>query len=387
MKKRMFPLMAALSVLALLSACGGEETEGPESTATPVEIQLVEKGSISAETRVSGQVIPGKQESVFVAQSLRCTDVYVGLGDTVTAGQVICRLDASSAWANYDMAVMSYQTAVEGYNSQSSMLGDQVAELEQTFEETLALFETGCATQLDLDSIKALLDSAKASMTSSLSQLELSVKSAEASVAQLDSALANIDRNGNVTAPMSGTIISLNVAANSFVSPAAPVATIESMTDKKISASVSESVIPKLAEGDTVSVHVSSLGKTFPATISGMEKASNYQTRLFGVTIQVPTAETSGLLSGMFADITFYTDTQENVILVPTEAIQTGPNGQFVYTVDSDNIAHMVPVQTGLVGDGVTEITSGLAGGERLVTVGQFYLVDGAEVRIVTAEV
>ncbi|MBR3751887.1 MAG: efflux RND transporter periplasmic adaptor subunit [Ruminiclostridium sp.] len=386
MKKHLLSIVALFFLFLLLPACG-EEEQDPESSATPVEIQLVEKGSIAAETRVSGQVIPGKQESVFVVQSLRCTDVYVSVGDSVSAGQVLCKLDASSAWASYDMAVMGYQMAVDSYNSQSNSMGAEVEELQAAFDEALSQYELGECTQAALDSIASLLETAMASMSASMGQLEMSVKNAEASVMQLESALAGIDRNGNVTAPMSGTIISLNVAANAFVSPAAPVATIESMTDKKIMASVSESVIPKLAEGDTVNVSVSSLGKTFPATISVLEKASNYQTRLFGVTVQVPEAETAGLYSGMFADITFYTDTQDNVVLVPTEAIQTGTNGQYVYTVDGDNIAHIVPVQTGLVGDGITEITAGLAGGERLVTVGQFYLTDGAEVRIVTAEV
>ena len=386
MKKHLLSIVALFFLFLLLPACG-EEEQDPESSATPVEIQLVEKGSIAAETRVSGQVIPGKRESVFVVQSLRCTDVYVSVGDSVSAGQVLCKLDASSAWASYDMAVMGYQMAVDSYNSQSNSMGAEVEELQAAFDEALSQYELGECTQAALDSIASLLETAMASMSASMGQLEMSVKNAEASVMQLESALAGIDRNGNVTAPMSGTIISLNVAANAFVSPAAPVATIESMTDKKIMASVSESVIPKLAEGDTVNVSVSSLGKTFPATISVLEKASNYQTRLFGVTVQVPEAETAGLYSGMFADITFYTDTQDNVVLVPTEAIQTGTNGQYVYTVDGDNIAHIVPVQTGLVGDGITEITAGLAGGERLVTVGQFYLTDGAEVRIVTAEV
>ena len=90
---------------------------------------------------------------------------------------------------------------------------------------------------------------------------------------------------------------------------------------------------------------------------------------------------------GMFADVTFYTDTQDNVVLVPTEAIQTGTDGQYVYIVDNNDQAHQIPVVTGLVGDGVTEVTSGLAGGERLVTVGQFYLTEGSSVRVVSAEV
>ena len=43
-------------------------------------------------------------------------------------------------------------------------------------------------------------------------------------------------------------------------------------------------------------------------------------------------------------------------------------------------------VTTGLTGSGVTEVPSGLTGGEQLVTVGQAYLTDGALVRIVSGE-
>jgi len=386
MKRRFLSLLAVLSLFLLLPACG-EEEETAESSATPVEVQVVQRGSISAQTQVSGQVTPGSQETVFVAQSLRCEEVYVSLGDTVTAGQVLCKLDAASAWATYDMAVMGYEMAVDAYNSQSNSMGAEVEELQAAFDEALSQYEIGECTQAALDAIGSLLETAMASMNSSMGQLEISVKNAETSMLQMESAMMNIDRNGYVTAPMSGNIISLNMANNVYVSPTAPLATIESASDKKIYTSVSESLIPKLAEGDTVNVHISSLGRSFPATISAMDKASNYQTRLFGVTIQVPESETAGLFSGMFADVIFYTDSQDNVILVPTEAIQTGTNGQYVYTIDDQNLAHMVPVQTGLVGDGITEITSGLAGGERLVTVGQFYLTEGAEVRVVSAEV
>ena len=386
MKKRFISLLAVLSLFLLLPACGDKE-EAPESNATPVEVQVVERGSISAQTQVSGQVTPGTQETVFVAQSLRCEEVFVSLGDAVTAGQVLCKLDAASAWATYDMAVMSYEMALDAYNSQSNSMGAEVEELQAAFDEALAQYELGECTQAALDAIGSLLETAMASMSSSMGQLELSVKNAESSVLQMQTAMMNIDRNGYVTAPMAGNIISMNMAGNAFVSPTAPLAVIESANDKKIYTSVSEALIPKLAVGDPVNVHVSSLGRTFPATISSMDKASNYQTRLFGVTIQVPAAESSDLYSGMFADVIFYTDTQENVILVPTEAIQTGTNGQYVYIIDDQNLAHMIPVQTGLVGDGITEITSGLTGGERLVTVGQFYLTDGAEVRIVSAEV
>ena len=49
-------------------------------------------------------------------------------------------------------------------------------------------------------------------------------------------------------------------------------------------------------------------------------------------------------------------------------------------------MAKQIAVTTGLTGNGVTEVTSGLEPGMQLVTVGQAYLTDGAAVRIVTGQ-
>lgn len=386
MKKRILPLSLALTLLLLLCSCGEEAPQEVDNT-TPVEIAMVEKGSISAENQVSGQVASGDQQSVFVALSVRCTNVYVEAGDYVSAGQTICTLDMASTWANYETAVKSYEAAQKSYNDQSSVLSQQVAMAEKNVADTQALFEIGAASQLEVDNAKLQLENARAGMNSALSQLEVSMKNYQATITQLESSLANIDRNGNVVAPISGNILALNATKNTFVSPSAPIATVDSTSDMEITASVSEALVSKLSVGGKVNVAISSAGKEFQASISSVDRSANPQTHLYGVTIRIPSGSASGLLSGMFADITFYTDTQNNVVVIPTEAIQTGIDGQYVYTVDSNNLAHKITVETGLVGDGVTEITSGLTGGEKLVTVGQFYLSEGAEVRIVSAEV
>lgn len=386
MKKRILPLSLALTLLLLLCGCGEEAPQEVDNT-TPVEIAMVEKGSISAENQVSGQVSSGDQQSVFVALSVRCTNVYVEVGDYVTAGQTICTLDLASTWANYETAVKSYEVAQKSYNDQSAVLSQQVAMAEKNVADTQALFEIGAASQLEVDNAKLQLENARAGMNSALSQLEVSMQNYRATITQLESSLANIDRSGNVVAPISGNILALNAAKNTFVSPSAPIATVDSTSDMEITTSVSEALVSKLSVGGKVNVAISSAGKEFQASISSVDRSANPQTHLYGVTIQIPSGSASGLLSGMFADITFYTDTQSNVVVVPSEALQTGLEGQYVYTVDGNNLAHKVPVETGLVGDGVTEITSGLTGGEKLVTVGQFYLSEGAEVRIVSAEV
>ena len=71
--------------------------------------------------------------------------------------------------------------------------------------------------------------------------------------------------------------------------------------------------------------------------------------------------------------------------MIPSEAILTSNNVQYVFVVDGET-ARYQQVETGLSGNGVTEITSGLEAGEQLVTVGQAYLSDGDAVRIVSGE-
>ena len=115
-----------------------------------------------------------------------------------------------------------------------------------------------------------------------------------------------------------------------------------------------------------------------------MDQTANLQTRLYTVMISVP-AEVGGLVAGMSADVTFYTDTAENAIAVPSEAILTSAGAQYVFVADGGK-AKYVPVETGLTGNGVTQITAGLTGGEQLITVGQSYLMDGDSIRIVSGE-
>ena len=163
-----------------------------------------------------------------------------------------------------------------------------------------------------------------------------------------------------------------------------PLAVVNGGEQMKVTASVSETLVPQLAIGDTAEVTVSAIGQTFTAVIRSVERAANLQTKLYTVTLTVP-AEVEGLLSGMFADVVFRTDVSENTIVVPSDAILTSEESQYVFTVE-DGAARYCAVTTGLTGSGVTEIVSGLSEGDLVVTVGQTYLADGDAVRIVEPE-
>lgn len=387
--KRIYSLALAAAMLMSLCACGGgEASESTSQDNTPagvaVQVEEVMLDTISVQNKVSGKVVADNETTIMVASSAKCTAVYVQAGDMVQAGDKICTLDMGSTLASYSAAEISYSSAIQSYNDQKALFEKQIAMAQDNVNNTKALFEIGAASQLEIDQAELTLQQAIAGRDSTLAQLEAGIQNAKAGVEQLAMVMDNVDSQGNVIAPVSGTLVSLSAVENGYVTSSMPVAVIDGVDQMKISVSVSEALVPKLVIGDQVEVYVSSVDQAFTGAIRSVEKTANMQTKLYAVVITVP-ADVTGLLSGMFADVTFHTDTSDNAIVVPSEAILTSAGQQHVYIVEND-IAKYVPVTTGLTGNGVTQVIAGLTGGEQLVTVGQSYLSDGDPVRIVSGE-
>ena len=383
---RIISVLLVAAVAVTLTACGGKEETEEEFTpiGTAVQVQAVASDTISTENKVSGKITADNEATIMIASAAKCTAVYAHAGDPVSAGDVICTLDLGSTLASYSAARISYNSAVQSYQDQSAVFESQINLYQKNVDDLKALYAIGAASQIEIDQAELQLQSAIATRNSTLAQLEAGMQNAKSSLEQLDTALENVDGSGNVIAPITGTLVTMNAEENAYVSNSMPVAVIDGADQMKVTVSVSEALVPKLSAGDTADVYVSAAGKSFTATIRSVERAANMQTKLYTVTLTVP-SDVGGLLSGMFADVTFHTNTSTDTIVIPTEAILTSGETQYVFVVEGD-AAKYVEVTTGLTGNGVTEVTSGLTAGEQLVTVGQSYLRDGDAVRIVSGE-
>jgi multidrug efflux system membrane fusion protein len=90
------------------------------------------------------------------------------------------------------------------------------------------------------------------------------------------------------------------------------------------------------------------------------------------------------LWPGQFVTVVLTLDTQP-ATLVPTEAVQSGQHGSFVYVVKPDNHVEIRPVTTGRAVAGKTVIEKGVAAGDTVVTDGHLRLFPGAEIKAVDA--
>jgi membrane fusion protein, multidrug efflux system len=90
---------------------------------------------------------------------------------------------------------------------------------------------------------------------------------------------------------------------------------------------------------------------------------------------------------GQFLNCVVRLAEQENAVVVPTAAVQTGQKGQFVFVLKSDMTADMRPVTAGPAHGNETSIEKGVQSGETVVTDGQLRLTPGAKVEIVNRAV
>ena len=92
--------------------------------------------------------------------------------------------------------------------------------------------------------------------------------------------------------------------------------------------------------------------------------------------------ENSTLWPGQFVTVALTLSELTNVVVVPSQAVQTGQGGQFIYVVKPDRTVEERPVTTGITYGGQTVVETGLEAGQTVVTDGQLRLAPGSTVTI-----
>jgi multidrug efflux system membrane fusion protein len=88
------------------------------------------------------------------------------------------------------------------------------------------------------------------------------------------------------------------------------------------------------------------------------------------------------LWPGLFVNAMLRLSERPNTLVVPSQAISTNQDGEFVYVVKADNTVEFRPVVTGMTIEGETILQEGLKAGETVVVDGQLRLVPGSSVEV-----
>ena len=89
----------------------------------------------------------------------------------------------------------------------------------------------------------------------------------------------------------------------------------------------------------------------------------------------------NGLWPGLSVATRLLVDTLKDVVLIPDNAVQRGPNGLYTFVVGDDDKASVQPIKVSQSGDGESVVEQGLTPGQRVVVAGQYRLQSGSVVQ------
>ena len=209
------------------------------------------------------------------------------------------------------------------------------------------------------------LETTKAQLSNGLELAQLGVDSAKLALSYYD-----------VTAPISGKIISKAVEVNGFATSSQPAYVIANDQAMTVTFHVSEAVKNTLATGTELVVERN--GAEFRGIVTEVGNAVNQQTGLFQVKGAVY-ADGDELPSGVSVKITVETYQAEDAIIIPYDAVYYESEGAYVYVM-KDSVAVKTYVTTGIFDDENIEIIGGVQLGDTVITSWSPRLIDGAAV-------
>jgi multidrug efflux pump subunit AcrA (membrane-fusion protein) len=185
----------------------------------------------------------------------------------------------------------------------------------------------------------------------------------------------------DISAPISGTIISVNTKEGSLVSPSSPLAYIQDLNDSSIKANIIEKYISQVKIGQDVEVKFDAFpDMVFKGTVSDLDPTVNTQTRSLGVEIDYEDPEQL-VLSGMYAKNTIITQTVDDALLIPSTSVFAKDNSFYVYLI-TDNKLTKTDITKGLETYDYVQVLSGLEEGDVIVNTKSSLLGEGSFVSI-----
>lgn len=351
------------AVIVTVAACGKPANSGPASV--PVRIATVAKISAPVIITANGVVEPLQTVSVEAQVGGIITQVSFHEGDDVEAGQVLFRLDPRPLEA----ALRQSQAALARDEAQAE-------NARRDAERYKALVAKDYVTKSQADQADASAAALRATVRADSASVEsaalnLAYATIRAPIAGRTGSL--LVRQGNLVKPGSGALVVINQIRPMLVR--FPVLQTDFLA---LSQRATRGNVPvKVTTADSVPVAET-------GTLTFLDNAVDSLTGT--VTAKAKFDNTSRKLwPGAFVSVSVELDVIPNALAVPTQALQAGQAGPYVYVIDNENRARVRQVKPGRVTGDLTVIADGVADGERVVTDGQSRLIPGAKVDIQAA--
>jgi multidrug efflux system membrane fusion protein len=360
--------------LAIMAAAGAAYWSWPHATepargarparpAVPVSIALASRQDLPIHLTGIGTVQASFTVKIIAQVDGKLQEVLFTEGQRVKKGDVLAKLDPRLFQAALDQA-----KAKKAQNIALLV----AAEKDLARSKTLAQRDYASQQSLDLqqskvDQLKAAVAADEAAIETAQTQLEYTTVTAP-SDGRIGIRL--VDPGNLVRATDTSAIATLMLAQ-----PAAVLFTLPSRALGELREAMARGPIQVLAY-DQNNRRSLATGKLLL-----IDNAVDQATSTIRLKAMFPN-EDERLWPGDFVNARLLLETQPNVLVVPSSAVQRGPQGLFAWTVTANNTAEPRTIEVGATAGELTVITTGLREGERVVTEGQYKLARNAPVSI-----
>jgi RND family efflux transporter MFP subunit len=330
-----------LAAMLLLTGCGQKREARPDTgqslPAVSVRTRNVESRKWPSTEEVVGTVRARLRATVEAKVMARIKEMPVVLGQRVTKGQLLVRVDAAE---------------IEARLAQSQANLEQA---ERDWKRTSSLFEQQAATHADYDTANARFLVAKGAL------------------AEAQAMMSYVE----VLAPFDGVITKKWADVGDLAAPGRPLVDVEDPSALQLEADVPEAVASHIQPRASMVIRAESSSSELNGVVAEIAPAADPTTRTLRVKLDLP--KDAALMSGQFARL-LVPRGESSSLGVPASAVVQRGQMELVFVVENQH-ARLHLVKTGRHFGDEIEILSGLGSGDSVVVEGASQLSDGQPVQ------
>jgi membrane fusion protein, multidrug efflux system len=331
--------------------------------AVPVLVATAVQKAVPVQLRAVGNVEPYTTVSIKSQVTGVLLQAHFKEGQDVKKGQQLFTVDPRP----YEAALRQAEANMQRDNAQLKNLREQVRRYAELVEKQYVSREQYDLIKTNADAAEAVVEADKAAVENAKVQLSYCY----------------------IYSPVDGRVGSLLVNEGNLVrvNDAAPLVIINQVNPINVTFSVPEQHLSDLTRhmnAGQLKVDASFQSDEGRPEQGRLEFVDNAVDRSTGtIKLKAVFANTERRLwPGQFINVALTLTTQPDAVVIPSEAVQVGQDGQHVFVVQPDKRVEVRPVTLGTTSGGEAVIIKGLAAGEQIVREGQFLLGPGSRIEI-----
>ena len=358
-------IVSALTIVAVMTGCSTKTVQTAPLFVAQVTVAKATLKTIPVNLSAIGSADAFSSVSIKAQVNAVLNEVHIKEGQYVAKGQLLFTLDARP----FEAALAQAEGTLAKDKAQAEL---NVVEAQRYAE----LYKQGVAPKETLDQMNANADAQQAAVRAD----EAAVQAAQLQVEYCKIYAPSDGRTGALQVYPGNIVKQNDVPILIVINQVAPIYLDFSIPEQYFSA-----VQKHMAEG-ALHVEATPYGDTVAetGTLTFIDNTVDNTTGTIKLKAVFPNSD-NRLWPGQFSTISLRLAEDENATVVPSQSVQTGNGGDFIYVLKSDSTVEQRAVKVARTVAGDSVISTGITPGETVVTDGQLRLIPGMKVQVVTA--